>query len=203
MSADSAVAHTPSSADGDREADQIEATAFASLTTRLGLRPPVDSATSRLVDAALEVWSRPGFDTLASLGRVHFEPFDHQIATVRVVLRRMRRRAILADEVGLGKTIEAALVLSELCARGLARRALIVTPAGLVGQWQEELDRKFALPSQVVTGSSASDLESGGANGASRGRRQGRMAARIAADLYGRSARCQRHSNSFCVSVRD
>ena len=163
MSADSA-AHAPSSADGV-EVDQVEATAFAVLTARLGLRPPVDSATSRLVDAALEVWSRPGFDTLVSLGRVHFEPFDHQIATVRVVLRRMRGRAILADEVGLGKTIEAALVLSELRARGLARRALIVTPAGLVGQWQEELDRKFALPSQVVAGSSAGDLESGGANG--------------------------------------
>jgi SNF2 family DNA or RNA helicase len=102
---------------------------------------------------------------LVSLGRVHFEPFEHQVATVRVVLRRMRGRAILADEVGLGKTIEAALVLSELRARGLARRALIVTPAGLVGQWQEELDRKFALSSQVVTGSSAGDLESGGANG--------------------------------------
>jgi len=111
------------------------------------------------------VWSRPGFDTLVSLGRVHFEPFEHQLATVRTVLRRMRGRAILADEVGLGKTIEAALVLSELRARGLARRALIVTPAGLVGQWQEELDRKFALPSHVVTGSSSGDVETGGVNG--------------------------------------
>jgi SNF2 family DNA or RNA helicase len=165
MSADPAAAHLPSAADNDYEADQIEATAFASLMARLGLRPPVDSATSRLVDEALEVWSRPGFDTLVSLSRVHFEPFEHQIATAGVVLRRMRGRAILADEVGLGKTIEAALVLSELRARGLARRALVVTPAGLVGQWQEELDRKFALPSQVVTGSSAGDLESGGANG--------------------------------------
>lgn len=165
MSADSATAHAPSAADDDHGADQSEATGFASLTARLGLRPPVDSATSRLVDEALEVWSRPGFDTLVSLGRVHFEPFEHQIATVRVVLRRMRGRAILADEVGLGKTIEAALVLSELRARGLARRALIVTPAGLVGQWQEELDRKFALPSHVVTGSSSGDVESGGASG--------------------------------------
>ena len=169
MSAESAATHAPPSAD-DRETGSSEASAFASLMARLGLRPPVDSATSRLVDAALEVWSRPGFDTLVSLNRVHFEPFEHQIATVRVVLRRMRGRAILADEVGLGKTIEAALVLSELRARGLARRALIVTPAGLVGQWQEELDRKFALPSQVVTGSSAGDLESGDdANGIAAG----------------------------------
>jgi SNF2 family DNA or RNA helicase len=57
---------------------------------------------------------------------------------------------ILADEVGLGKTIEAGLVLSELRMRGLADRALVVTPAGLVGQWGEELERKFALPTTVA-----------------------------------------------------
>lgn len=129
---------------------------FAMLTARLATGRVVDPATSRLVDAALEVWSRPGFDTLVSLGRVRFDPFEHQIATVSTVLRRMRGRAILADEVGLGKTIEAALVLSELRARGMANRALVVAPTGLVGQWQEELDRKFALPSRVLTGSSAS-----------------------------------------------
>jgi SNF2 family DNA or RNA helicase len=66
------------------------------------------------------------------------------------VLRRMRGRAILADEVGLGKTIEAGLVLAELRMRGLADRALVVTPAGLVGQWGEELERKFALPTTVA-----------------------------------------------------
>ncbi|HEX2804693.1 MAG TPA: DEAD/DEAH box helicase [Kineosporiaceae bacterium] len=138
-------------------------TPFAPLIARLAEGRPVDPVVSLLVDGALEVWSRPGFDTLVSLGRVHFEPFEHQMATVRTVLRRMRGRAILADEVGLGKTIEAALVLSELRARGLARRALVVAPAGLVGQWQEELDRKFALPSRVVTGGCAADLGSDGA----------------------------------------
>ncbi|HEY6793450.1 MAG TPA: DEAD/DEAH box helicase [Kineosporiaceae bacterium] len=131
---------------------------FGALTARLVGEPAVDLAVSSLVDQALEVWSRPGFDTLVSLGHVNIEPFEHQMATVRTVLRRMRGRAILADEVGLGKTIEAALVLSELRARGLARRALVVAPAGLVGQWQEELDRKFALPSVVVTGTSAAAL---------------------------------------------
>ncbi|MEO7195614.1 MAG: DEAD/DEAH box helicase, partial [Pseudonocardiaceae bacterium] len=52
--------------------------------------------------------------------------------------------------VGLGKTIEAGLVLSELRMRGMADRALVVTPAGLVGQWREELERKFALPTTVA-----------------------------------------------------
>jgi SNF2 family DNA or RNA helicase len=138
---------------------------FAGLTARLAGGDDLDPAVSSLVDAALEVWSRPGFDTLVSLGHVNIEPFDHQMATVRTVLRRMRGRAILADEVGLGKTIEAALVLSELRARGLARQALVIAPAGLVGQWQEELDRKFALPSAVVTGTSAAAGPGAGSGG--------------------------------------
>jgi len=62
----------------------------------------------------------------------------------------MQGRAILADEVGLGKTIEAGIVLSELRLRGLAGRVLVLTPAGLVGQWCEELERKFALPCVVA-----------------------------------------------------
>jgi len=55
----------------------------------------------------------------------------------------MGGRAILADEVGLGKTIEASIIYKELAMRGLARRALILTPASLVGQWQGELEEKF------------------------------------------------------------
>jgi SNF2-related domain len=89
-------------------------------------------------------------DTFVSLPRLRFEPFEHQRQAAQTVLRRMRGRAILADEVGLGKTIEAGLVLSELRLRGLANRALILTPAGLVEQWREELDRKFAVPSVVA-----------------------------------------------------
>src|SRR5438477_2606671 len=55
----------------------------------------------------------------------------------------MGGRAILADEVGLGKTIEASIIYKELAIRGLARRVLILTPASLVGQWQGELEEKF------------------------------------------------------------
>jgi len=150
---------------GDAEAEPGEPNPFEALLRRLDGDPAIDPAVSRLVDGALDVWSRPGFDTLVSVGRVRFEPFEHQTATVRTVLRRMRGRAILADEVGLGKTIEASLVLSELRARGLARRALVVAPAGLVGQWQEELDRKFALPSLVVTGTSTGAVDGGGGGG--------------------------------------
>ena len=91
------------------------------------------------------------------------EPFDYQRETASTVLRRMRGRAILADEVGLGKTIEAGLILSELRLRGLAERTLVLTPAGLVEQWRDELERKFSLPTAIVTGrSGVPDCRGGG-----------------------------------------
>lgn len=62
----------------------------------------------------------------------------------------MRGQGILADEVGLGKTIEAGLVLSELRMRGLADRVLVIVPAGLVDQWRDELERKFGLPTAIA-----------------------------------------------------
>src|SRR5437879_9177978 len=62
----------------------------------------------------------------------------------------MRGRAILADEVGLGKTIEAGLLLKEYAIRGLVRRVLILTPASLTGQWREEMESKFELPFAVL-----------------------------------------------------
>ncbi len=125
---------------------------YLPLLGRLQQAPPISETASRLVERALEIWSRPGFDTLISLPRLRFEPFDYQLRAAEAVLRRMRGRAILADEVGLGKTIEACLVLAELRLRALAARILILVPPGLVDQWREELERKFGLPSHVVAG---------------------------------------------------
>src|SRR5436189_4294414 len=76
--------------------------------------------------------------------------YPHQERTCLRVLREMRGRAILADEVGLGKTIEAGLLLKEYTIRGLVRRALILTPASLTGQWREEMESKFDLPFAVL-----------------------------------------------------
>jgi SNF2 family DNA or RNA helicase len=105
---------------------------------------------SAIVDDAVEVWARPGFDTFLAVSGLRFEPFDYQLRAARTVLRRMRGRGILADEVGLGKTIEAGLVLSELRMRGLADRVLVIVPAGLVDQWRDELERKFGLPTTIA-----------------------------------------------------
>lgn len=122
---------------------------YLSLLGALGKGAAVNGERTRLVEAAVEIWRRPGFDTFLSQPRLGFEPFDYQWQTAQTVLRRMRGRAILADEVGLGKTIEAGLVLSELRMRGLAERVLVLVPAGLAEQWREELERKFALPTTM------------------------------------------------------
>ncbi len=123
---------------------------YRALLRRLEQGRPVDDVTADLVDQALGVWARPGFETFVSLPRLRFEPFGYQLQAAGSALRLMHGRAILADEVGLGKTIEAALVASELRLRGLAAQTLILVPVGLVEQWQEELDRKFGLPSVLV-----------------------------------------------------
>ncbi|NBD26306.1 DEAD/DEAH box helicase [Paenibacillus glycinis] len=86
------------------------------------------------------------FDDLQCLRSLpSFEPMPHQISTARKVLHEMSGRAILADEVGLGKTIEAGLVLKEYMVRGLVKRALILVPASLVLQWVRELNTKFGI----------------------------------------------------------
>ncbi|AKG34342.1 DEAD/DEAH box helicase [Paenibacillus durus] len=72
-------------------------------------------------------------------------PLPHQIDTARKVLFEMSGRAILADEVGLGKTIEAGLVLKEYLVRGLVSKVLILVPASLVLQWVRELNTKFGI----------------------------------------------------------
>ena len=87
-----------------------------------------------------------GFDQLLCLPWLRdVELLEHQLRTARTVLRRLRGRALLCDEVGLGKTIEAGIILEELVVRGLARRVLILTPPSLVEQWHGEMRRKFNL----------------------------------------------------------
>lgn len=86
------------------------------------------------------------FDELICLRTLPaFEPMPHQLDTAKRVLHEMGGRAILADEVGLGKTIEAGLILKEYIVRGLVKKALILVPASLVLQWVRELNAKFGI----------------------------------------------------------
>ncbi len=87
-----------------------------------------------------------GFDELLCLPTLRdVEAHWYQIETVRKVLKQYRGRVLLADEVGLGKTIEAGMILKEYALRGMAERILILTPAALVGQWRDEMAEKFGL----------------------------------------------------------
>lgn len=73
-------------------------------------------------------------------------PLPHQIEVAKQVVENMNGKAILADEVGLGKTIEAGLILKEYMIRGLVKKVLILVPASLVSQWANELTSKFYIP---------------------------------------------------------
>ena len=77
-------------------------------------------------------------------------PLPHQIHVLNKVMENNRIRYILADEVGLGKTIEAGMVIKELKARGLVRRVLVVCPTGLVTQWAAEMQDKFDERFQII-----------------------------------------------------
>jgi len=73
-------------------------------------------------------------------------PLPHQLEVAKQVVENMNGKAILADEVGLGKTIEAGLILKEYMIRGLVKKVLILVPASLVSQWAMELNSKFFIP---------------------------------------------------------
>ncbi|HKZ84091.1 MAG TPA: SNF2-related protein [Anaerolineae bacterium] len=109
-------------------------------------QPPAPRPTFDLSRRAAEFAASPGFDNLISLPLLHdVDLYPHQLKTVTTVLRRFRGRALLCDEVGLGKTIEAGMILLELLMRKLARRVLILTPPSLIEQWRGEMSRKFGL----------------------------------------------------------
>ena len=73
------------------------------------------------------------------------KPWPHQLQVARTLIERFPDRALLCDEVGLGKTIEAGLIIRQLILSGQVKRCLILTPAAVLKQWQQELYEKFNL----------------------------------------------------------
>ena len=96
-----------------------------------------------LRSVAADLWTRHLHDSLVSLSFARVDLKPHQVSVVHRVISSYPHRFLLSDEVGLGKTIEAAMIVKELRARGLARRVLILVPSGLARQWQFELKTKF------------------------------------------------------------
>ncbi|UCF79136.1 MAG: DEAD/DEAH box helicase family protein [Candidatus Eiseniibacteriota bacterium] len=94
-----------------------------------------------------------GFTQLVAFQGVRdVDRHEHQIRACLKVARDLGGRALLADEVGLGKTIEAGLILKEYLIRHLVRRALILVPVSLLAQWKEELWNKFMLEATIASG---------------------------------------------------
>lgn len=96
---------------------------------------------------------------LVSLGNVLVDIKPHQVSVVHRVVTHYPHRFLLCDEVGLGKTIEAGMVLKELRTKGGAQRVLIIVPAGLVRQWQFEMKSKFNESFSVLATSTVRYLE--------------------------------------------
>jgi hypothetical protein len=104
------------------------------------------------------------YDPLTGLSSARIEPQLHQVFVAHRVTQKLQPRMILADEVGLGKTIEAGLIIKELRARELLRRVLIIVPASLQLQWQSELKSKFNEDFEILDGAALQYLGRGKAN---------------------------------------
>lgn len=98
---------------------------------------------------ALEAEQLPLLENSATLTAAKVDLLPHQIVLTHRVANASPRRFLIADSVGLGKTIETALVLRELASRNELTRALMVVPAGLVNNWQRELNETFHLDFEV------------------------------------------------------
>ncbi|WEG14296.1 SNF2-related protein [Pullulanibacillus sp. KACC 23026] len=109
--------------------------------------PWADWELFQLAHTAEEQLIVPHFEGLVAPDHLpELQLLPHQVETAQTVIEKMHGKAILADEVGLGKTIEAGLIMKEYMIRGLAKKILILVPASLVLQWAKELNQKFFIP---------------------------------------------------------
>jgi SNF2 family DNA or RNA helicase len=98
---------------------------------------------------AYEAHALPIMESASALTSAKIDLLPHQVVLTHRIATASPRRYLIADEVGLGKTIETALILRELASRGELNRALMVVPAGLVNNWHRELNEVFNLDFEV------------------------------------------------------
>ena len=94
-----------------------------------------------------------------SLQRSSVIPYNYQLVPLVLALEKAKTRLLIADDVGLGKTVEAGLIMSELQQRGRVKRVLILTPAHLKEQWEESLRYFFHIESQIISSFSRKEFE--------------------------------------------
>lgn len=116
-------------------------------------------AAALLLRDALRLTLRAGAGPFRSFGNIAVEPRGYQLVPLLMALRLSTVRLLIADDVGIGKTIEAGLIARELMDRGEIARLAILCPPHLVEQWQSELETRFNLQAVALTSSSASRIE--------------------------------------------
>jgi superfamily II DNA or RNA helicase len=120
-----------------------------------------DHRSCRLLRDAIRLSTRAGAGPFRSLGRIAVEPRPYQLVPLLMALRLEPVRLLIADDVGIGKTIEAALVARELLDRAEVRRLAVLCPPALAEQWQAELRNKFHIDAELVLPGTAARLERG------------------------------------------
>ncbi len=112
-----------------------------------------------LLRDAVRLSLRSGAGPFRSLGRLSFTPRPYQFVPLIMALRLEQVRLLVADDVGVGKTIEAAMIARELLDRGIIRRIGVLCPPHLCEQWEQELREKFGIRAVVVQPSKMARLE--------------------------------------------
>ncbi|WP_338848772.1 helicase-related protein [Massilia sp. W12] len=116
-------------------------------------------AAALLLRDALRLKLRAGAGPFRSFGNIAVEPRAYQLVPLLMALRLSTVRLLIADDVGIGKTIEAGLIARELLDRGEIAKLAVLCPPHLVEQWQSELETRFNLSAVALTASSAARLE--------------------------------------------
>lgn len=122
---------------------------------------PTVQAKAELLADALRLTLRRGAGPFRSAAQLAFEPRTYQLVPLLMALRLQVPRLLIADDVGIGKTIEAGLILRELMDRGEVERFSVLCPPHLVEQWVIELKSRFGIDAVAVTSGSAARLERG------------------------------------------
>ena len=120
-----------------------------------------DHASARLLHQALRLSVRDSAGPFRSFARIAVEPRPYQLVPLLMALRQETIRLLVADDVGIGKTVEALLVARELLDRGEIERSAVLTPPHLAEQWQAEMRDKFNIDPALVLPSTVSRLERG------------------------------------------
>ena len=120
---------------------------------------PGNHAAALLLRDALRLKLRAGGGPFRAFGNIAVEPRAYQLVPLLMALRLSTVRLLIADDVGVGKTIEAGLIARELLDRGEIQRLAVLCPPHLVEQWQGELENRFNLHAVALTASSAARIE--------------------------------------------